>query len=89
MDIDLSQELVYKVKLPGNKVVELREPTTDDIELMTNVDKDDPKASNNAFRAFVMALGMPEADLNSIGVVRLKTLAEGLMKPLSEKKSEG
>lgn len=86
MDIDLSQELVYKVKLPGDKVIELREPTTDDVEILTGIDKSDPKSSNEAFEKFVMALGMPEEDLKKIGVVRLKTLAEGLMSPLSEKK---
>ena len=87
MDIDLSQALVYKVKLPGDKVVELREPTTDDIEVLTGVDKNDPKASNEAFKKFVLALGFPEEELSKIGVVRLQTLAEGLMSPLSEKKS--
>lgn len=86
MDIDLSKALVYKVKLPGDKVVELREPTTDDIEILSTVDKDDPKASNEAFKRFVVNLGFPEEELDKIGVVRLKTLAEGLMSPLSEKK---
>lgn len=86
MEIDLSKELVYKVKLPGDKVVELREPTTNDIEILTNIDKENPKASNEAFKNFVMALGMSEEDISKIGVVRLKTLAEGLMSPLSEKK---
>ena len=87
MDIDLSQELVYKVKLPGNKVIELREPTDEDVALISDLNaEDDPKAANDAFKKFVMALGMPEAELKGIGVVRLKKLAKGLMEPLNEEK---
>lgn len=86
MEIDLSQELVYKIKLPGNKVVELREPTMDDIEVLRGDGTTDPKAQAAGFRAFVKRLGMADEDIDNLGVVRLKTLAEGLMEPLSQKK---
>lgn len=87
MDIDLSQELQYNVKLPGGKTVVLREPTDDDVALLTDIDsKEDPQKANDAFKKFIMALGMPEEDLKKIGVVRLKTLAEGIMEPLSAEK---
>lgn len=86
MEIDLSNEIVYKVKLPGGKTAELREPTTDDIEILSNVDKNDPKSANEAFKKFVIALGMDPADVQKIGVVSLKTLANGLMEPLQDVK---
>jgi hypothetical protein len=87
VDIDLSQELVYKVKLPDGKTVELREPTDDDVLLISNLDANgDPSGSNEAFKKFVIALGMPADELKKIGVVRLKKLAQGLMEPLQEGK---
>ena len=87
MDIDLSQELVYNVKLPGGKTVVLREPTDQDISILTDINsKEDPKKAHEAFKQFILALGMPAEELDKIGVVRLKALAQGIMEPLSEEK---
>ena len=87
MDIDLSQELVYNVKLPGGKVVVLREPTDEDVALISDLNaKEDPQGANEAFKQFIIGLGMPAEELKKIGVVRLKALAEGIMEPLSAEK---
>jgi len=84
MEIDLGAEIVIKVKM-GAKSYELREPTLDDIEKMADKGKDD-KSANRALQDFIIDLGMPEDVARSLGVMKLKTLAEGLTSSFSEKK---
>lgn len=85
MEIDLGKEIVIKVKM-GAEVYELREPTLDDIERMTAVDKDDVKASNKALQEFIIGLGMPEDVVKSLGFMRMTKLAKGLTSSFSEGK---
>lgn len=85
MEIDLGNEIVIKVKM-GKKTYELREPTLNDIEKMSDVDKEDVKASNKALQDFIISLGMPEDVVESLGFMRMQKLAQGLTSSFSEGK---
>ena len=85
MEIDLGKAIVINVKLNG-KVYELREPTIDDVEKMSDIDKEDGRAANRALQQFAIDLGMPEDVVKSLGILKLKALAEGLTGSFSEKK---
>lgn len=83
MEIDLGSEVVIKVKV-GSEVYELREPTLDDIEKMSDIDKEDVKASNKALQDFIIGLGMPKDVVKSLGFLRMNKLAKGLTSSFSE-----
>lgn len=79
MLIDLGDEVEIKVKV-GSQEYKLREPTQADIEILQGEDK------NNAFYEFVEKLGLPTDVSRSLGLMRLKKLADGLTGILEEKK---
>ena len=84
MEIDLGTEAVINVKI-GSTIYKLHEPTVDDIEVFQSKVKDKDK-SLHSFVNFLIKLGMPEEVARSLGVLRLKKLADGLVGGLSEKK---
>lgn len=85
MEIDLGDEVKITVKISGKNYV-LREPTMDDVNMMSKIDKADPVGANTVFKKFVIGLGMPEDVVNALGVLRLKRLTEGLTGALDVKK---
>lgn len=78
-EIDLGEEVKIKVKI-GSESYVLREPTQEDIELLSNED------NNQAFFDFIVKLGLPKHVTESLGVIRLKKLADSLTEELSAKK---
>lgn len=81
MEIDLGQEIVFKVKLGAN-CYELREPTLRDVKKLRAQDDDEEKA----FEDFLIDLGMPKDVLENLGVFKLKKLSESLISTFNEKK---
>lgn len=80
MDIDLGEEVIFKVKL-GAKSYELREPTLKDVKAMQK-----SKDQEGAFVDLIVNLGLPKDVADNLGMLKLKKLSEGLMAPLQEKK---
>lgn len=82
MEIDLGPEIVITIKM-GNDSYELREPTVDDVEAMTKAEDGE---TNKALIALLIDLGLPKDVANSLGIIRLKRLSDGLMKGFESKK---
>lgn len=80
MLIDLGDEVEIIVKVGGSSY-KLKEPTQGDVEKLNKAGD-----SSDAFYSFVEGLGMPPEVLSNLGVLRLKKLADGLTKVLTEKK---
>jgi hypothetical protein len=81
MEIDLGQEIEFKVKM-GDKVWLLREPTLKDVKHF----REKSENEDDAFIDFLVKLGMPRDAAESLGILKLKKLAESLISSFNEKK---
>lgn len=82
MEIDLGEEIIFKVKLSGN-VYELREPTVRDVKILQKAGEEE---SDQAVLDFIISLGMPEEIANNLGLMKLQKLSKGLVSTFEEKK---
>ncbi len=82
MEIDLGNEVVFKVKLNG-EVYSLREPTVKDIRVLNQKGED---KSDESVIDFIVSLGMPQKIADNLGLMKLKKLSEGLVSTFQEKK---
>lgn len=80
MLIDLGEEVKITVKI-GAKSFDLREPRQRDIEALQKAGD-----SQDAFAEFVESLGMPRDEVDGLGILRLRKLADGLTGALTAKK---
>lgn len=86
MEIDLGQDIVFNVKM-GAKSYELSEPTVRDInELQKSLEGGGEELE--LFISLLEKLGLPEDVSNSLGVLRMKKLVDGIMGGISEKSEE-
>ena len=83
MEIDLGSAVQFKVKL-GDKAWTLREPTLKDVRAFRQASQGED--SDEAFVAFLDSLGLPKADAETLGILKLKKLAESLISSFDEKK---
>lgn len=82
MEIDLGEDVVFKVKLSG-KIYELREPTVKDVKVLQTAGEGD---SDEAILDFIISLGMPKDVANNLGLMKLQKLSKGLVSTFDEKK---
>lgn len=82
MDIDLGNEIVFKVKLNG-QTHEMREPTLKDVK---NFQAGSAENAEQGFLDFVVSLGLPLDVAENMGVTKLKKLSESLIVSFDEKK---
>lgn len=80
--IDLSDEIIFKVKI-GTEVIELREPTVQDME---NHEDNLNSGGFGGLKCFLVDIGMPEDKMNSLGITKVTKLVKGIVGGLDEKK---
>jgi hypothetical protein len=85
MDIDLGQNVAYKVKIDG-KEYELREPSVKDVMHFQESMKDGEQESVSKTISFISDLGLPLEVCENLGLSKLKKLVDSLVGELNEKK---
>ena len=85
--IDLGSSAVFEVVVDGKKFT-LREPMVEEVKDLSKKQEDlkDEMESSVLLTDFIVSLGMPKDVMDSLGIIRLKLLVDGIMGGLAEKK---
>lgn len=81
MDIDLGQDVVFKVSY-NSSIYELREPTVGEMQGLKKKMEDDEMA----LIKFLANLGLPESVGSGMPVTKIKKLVDAMVGAISEKK---
>lgn len=85
MDINLGDDIIFKVSLNGESY-ELREPTVKEMsEFKSNLDASEDKGLDEMI-SLLVRIGMPSEVVNSLGIQKMNKLVEGILGGVTEKK---